>query len=386
MKIGEYYDGVALFREEKIVYAQFLKPHRVLSTCRLNGGLREDLQYLYNHQSCEPRAHSGTDLCQVAVKEPERYQKRIAGKAGIDFAKSASLGTAANVNNAAVAEERHEGLQVVAITTAGVGGNGGRAGDPASYYASENGIVVIDRPPPAAGTINTILLINQELSNGALVSASTVMTEAKSSVLQELMAPSRYSEGIATGTGTDQIGIACLLGTRIQHTDANKHSKLGELIGVAVRRSLFEALNLQSGLTPDSRRSSLAQLLRFGETEASFIGGIQQLLLPEVGDLFEANFLSANHDPVTVAAVQALVHVRDQFVWGVSPSGCIHEIMIGHAALIASAVSGREIGRKDMQLKLGSFEVNLESASFLELVRRSFAVGYAMKWSGRFDD
>ncbi len=386
MKIGDYYDAVELYREEKIVYAKFLRPHRVLSTCRLNGGLRDDLEYLYNHQSCEPRAHSGTDLCHVAVKEPERYQKRIAGKAGIEFEKSASMGTAANVNNAAVAVERHLDLEVIAITTAGVGGNGGRAGDPASYYASEEGTVIIDKAPPQAGTINTMLLINQELSQGAMVVAGTVMTEAKSSVLQELMAPSRYSEGVATGTGTDQIGIACLLGTRIQHTDANKHSKLGELIGKAVRAALFEALNLQSGLTPDSRRSSVAQLMRFGETQDSFIEGVRERLPIDTGDLFEANFLSANHDPVTVAAVQALVHVRDQFVWGVSPLGCIHDIMIGQAALLATAVGGRPIDRNEMQVKLGAYEASLQSSSLLELVHRSFAIGYAMKWSGRFED
>ncbi len=386
MKIGEYYEAVELFREEKIVFAHFLKPHRVLSTCRLNGGLREDLQYLYNHQSCEPRAHTGHDLCHVAVQEPERYQRRIAGKAGIDYAKSASLGTAANVNNASIAVEKHQELEVRAITTAGVGGNGGRAGDPASYYASEEGTVIIDRAPPAAGTINTILLVNQELTPGAMVAAATVMTEAKASVLQELMAPSRYSEGIATGTGTDQIGIASLLGSRIQHTDANKHSKLGELIGLTVRRSLFDALNLQSGLTPDSRRSSVAQLLRFGETQESFIRAVRKHLDEEAGPLFEANFLSANHDPVTVAAVQALVHVRDQFVWGVSPSSCIHEIMIGHAAMIASAVGGREIGREQMQKRLGDFVASVEASTLLELVHRSFAIGYACKWSGRFDD
>lgn len=386
MKIGEHYGAVELFRVEKVLYAHFLKPHRVLSTCRLNGGLREDLEYIYNHQSCEPRAHTGTDLCEVAVKDPERYQKRIASKAGFDYKKSASLGTAANVNNAALAIERHECLEVIAITTAGVGGNGGRAGDPASYYAAEEGTVIIGRPPPAAGTINTILLISQELSRGAMVSAATVMAEAKSSVLQELMAPSRYSEGIATGTGTDQIGIASLLDSRIQHTDANKHSKLGELIGKAVRSSLYDALNLQSGLTPDSRRSSIAQLVRFGETQESFIDSIKSRLKPEAADLFEANFLSANHDPVTVAAVQALVHVRDQFVWGVSPVGCIHEIMIGHAALIVSAVSGQEMVRSQAQQRLEGYEASLEASSLLELVHRSFAIGYGIKWANRFED
>lgn len=386
MKIGEYYEGVSLIRKEKIVYAQFLNPHRVLSTCRYNGGLREDLEFIYNHQSCEPRAHTGIDLCQVATKDPERYQKRIAGKAGIDYAKSASLGTAANVNNAAVAVETFKELEVIAVTTAGVGGNGGRAGDPASYYQSEEGTVILDRKPPQAGTINTMLLVSEEMTAGAMVSAATLMAEAKASVLQELMAPSKYSEGIATGTGTDQIGIACQLGSRIQHTDANKHSKLGELIGRSVRASLQEALNLQSGLTPDARRSSLAQLARFGETEATFTAAVQALLPEDKADLFKANFLSANHDPVTVAAVQALVHVRDQFVWGVSPAGCIHEILIGHAAILVSAVANKEIGREQLGKELGVLALNLDSSRFLELVHSCFSLGIRMKWEGRFED
>ncbi|MBC2607729.1 adenosylcobinamide amidohydrolase [Pelagicoccus albus] len=386
MKIGHFYDAVELHREEKIVYAKFLKPHRTLSTCRLNGGMREDLEYVYNHQSCEPRAHIGTDLCHVAVKEPERYQRRIAGKAGLDFEKCASLGTAANVNNAAVSVEKFEDLEVVAIVTAGVGGNGGRAGDPASYYQSEDGAVIINKAPPQAGTINMILLISEEVTKGALVSAATVLCEAKSSILQELMAPSRYSEGIASGTGTDQIGIACRLGTKIVHTDANKHSKLGELIGKVGRKALQEALNLQSGLTPDARRSSVAQLARFGETQEAFIEGIKSLLDPEAAALFEANFLSANHDPVSVAAVQALVHLKDQFTWGVLPFGCIQEIMTGQAALLASCVAGKEISRSQLQEKLGMEAISLDSGDFLTLVRKCYALGYGMKWQGRFED
>ena len=89
---------------------------------------------------------------------------------------------------------------------------------------------------------------------------------------------------------------------------------------------------------------------------------------------------------MTVAAVQALVHVRDQFVWGVSPANCIHEIMLGHAAVLASAVANKAIGRDALQGRLGDLELSLESASFVELVRRCFVVGYELKWEGRFED
>lgn len=386
MKLGRYYEGLELHRLEKIVYGRLLTEHRVLSTCRLNGGLREDIEYVYNHQSCEPRSHTENDLCEVAVGDPARYQKRIASKAGLPFEKCVSLGTAANMNNTAISVQQFDDLCVVAATTAGVGTNGGRAGDPASYFQSEKGAVIIGRTPPQAGTINTLLFVSEEMTPGAMLVAATVMAEAKSSVLQELMAPSRYGEGIATGTGTDQIAIACQKNTRIRHTDANKHSKLGELIGVAVRESLKEALNLQSGLTPDSRRSSVVQLQRFGESPESFAQGVKALLAPEVAPLFEANILAANHDPVTVAAVQALVHVRDQIEWGVLPVGCIQEIIIGHAALLCSAVAGREIGREAMQEQLKELSLSANGKDFIAIVRATFAVGYTLKWLGRFED
>ena len=57
MLLGTYYDGVELHRDDKILYARFLTPHRVISTCSAAGGLRDDLEYLYNHQSCEPSGH-----------------------------------------------------------------------------------------------------------------------------------------------------------------------------------------------------------------------------------------------------------------------------------------------------------------------------------------
>lgn len=385
MKIANYYEALDLHRKEKILYAKFLKPHRVLSTCRLNGGLREDLDYLYNHQSCEPRNHTGIDLCTIAVQQPDKYQERIASKANIPAEKSASLGTAANMNNSAISTESYEGLEVIAVTTAGVGSNGGRAGDPASYYQTETGAQMIGKPMPKAGTINTLLFINQEVTAGAMVVAATMITEAKASVLQDLAAPSRYSDGIATGTGTDQIGIASLIGTDIVHTDANKHSKLGELIGKTVRKSLYEALNLQSGLTPDSRRSSFAQLLRFGETETSFRDGIKSQLEEEQQKLFENNFLAVNHDPVTVATVQACVHLRDQIAIGVLPESCIHETLLPQATLIAKAVSGKNLEPQLLQDQLSDSILTIDNTHFLSLIQTAFAVGFSKKWEGRFE-
>ncbi|MEM9157684.1 MAG: adenosylcobinamide amidohydrolase [Verrucomicrobiota bacterium] len=386
MLTATHYDALEIHRKEKTLIAKFLKPHRVLSTCRTNGGLREDLEYLFNHQSCEPSSHTDTDLCIVAVKEPHRYLKRIASKAGLPPEKCASLGTAANMNNAAVSKHGYKGLEVIAIATAGVGTNGGRAGDPGSYYQTEDGASPITAPPPQAGTINILVFLNQELTAGATVSAATLIAEAKASVLQELSAPSRYSDGIATGTGTDQIGIASLIGTQILHTDANKHSKTGELIARSVRDALYEALNLQSGLTPDSRRSSIAHLQRFGETQESFAQGIQTYLPEKHHKLFTNNFLSVNHDPITVSTIQALVHLRDQITWKTLPQNCIQEILLNQATLIPQAVSHKTINPTDFHQFLNGSPLTIERQDFLTLIHKAFAYGFERKWQGRFED
>lgn len=386
MKLDSFYHSVDLFRKEKIVYAQFTKPHRLLSTSRLNGGTQEGLDYLINHQCCEPRQHSGTDLFEVAVQDPSRYMQRITQKAGIDSQQVAIMSTAANMNNTAIERASYNGLEVVAVCTAGVGSNAGRAGDPASYQQTAAGIESLGTPAPQAGTIISMLFINQELSPGALLVAATVATEAKSALLQELSAPSCYSESIATGTGTDQIGIAAQLGTEVCHHDANKHCKLGELIGLALRGALQQALNLQSGMTADSRRSSLLQLQRFGESHDRFIQAITQLLPAPLQQLFQDNFLAINHDPVTVGAVQACVHLQDQINWGVLPATCAKESLLGQASLIARAVSGKSQTQADFLQHCERLDAACADVNLLPLIHQAFALGFTQKWQGRFED
>ncbi|MBN2525220.1 MAG: adenosylcobinamide amidohydrolase [Deltaproteobacteria bacterium] len=92
--------------------------------------------------------------------------------------------------------------------------------------------------------------------------------------------PSRYSNGLATGTGTDQIGVACLLGTGHPLRSSGKHSKLGELIGAAVREAIKETLVRQNGLSPENRCDMSVHLQRFG-------GSLSQLKDDIASDLNE---------------------------------------------------------------------------------------------------
>ncbi len=385
MRLAKFYEGVEIFREEKMIYARLIVPHRVLSTCRSStGGLHDDLMYLFNHQSCEPAGgHMSARIYRLAVDSPDEYKREVANRHNLPFSKCATLGTAANMNNATICHDRFCDLEVVAVCTGGVEGNAGRAGDLATYYEPQDDSAKGQNDQECdlrPGTINAMIFINRELTPGAMVSAVITATEAKSAALQELEVPSRYSEGLATGTGTDQIAVASRLGGRAI-SFAGKHSKVGELIGRTMHDAVLGALALQNGLTPASQCSSLSHLERFRINEQEMCQGIANLLSRDNADLFEKSFSNIIKDPITVAAVAALVHLRDKFIWGVLPKSCIPEVMALYGAQISAAVSGKSHRIHEYMHALSSLQMSLEKHSFLGLVYKAFALGFSEKWS-----
>ena len=57
-------------------------------------------------------------------------------------------------------------------------------------------------------------------------------------------------------------------------------------------------------------------------------------------ELFRNNFMGVERDPLVVAAVAALVHVRDEVAWGILLEWCVPELWAAYGAQIAAAVSG----------------------------------------------
>ena len=382
MLLGVLYDRVELHRQDKILYARFLVPHLVLSTCRVAGGLRDDLGFLYNHQSCEPAGgHCGHAA--LAVRDPLAYRESICARHSLPAQACATLGTAANMRNAAIVEESFRGVQVVAVCTGGVEGNAGRAGDPASVVETDNGFERLPQaePAPAAGTINTMLFISRPLIPGAMVRAVMTATEAKTAVLQELGVGSRYSDGLATGTGTDQIGIAAVREGDRAMTSAGKHAKLGEMIGRAVYAAIKETLARQNGLTAAGQCSAGAHLRRFGCDEDELCRSICAFLDEKEQQLFNANFLAIERDPLTVAAVAALTHLYDKTRWGLLPQGCWQETASVFAAQISAAVSGNYHKLAAYREQFGQNRLHGGNAAFLQLVCQAIALGFAEKWT-----
>ena len=380
MLLGTFYTGVEIHREDKIVYARFLVPHRVISTCPAAGGLRDDLSFLYNHQSCEPTGHR-RPVHRLCSEDPNGYRRAVCRIHGLPDEKCATLGTAANMNYAIIKRESFRDLVVVAICTGGVETNAGRAGDPAGIYEQDGRFHKVGELQAADhGTINTLLFINTELTAGAMVRSVITATEAKSAALQELAVGSRYSDGLATGTGTDQIGIAARLNTGIPLTGAGKHCTLGELIGKTVHDAVRETLMLQNHLTPDGQRSSIVHLERFGIGDDVFLERVALHLDETDSTLLRRNFTVVERDPMVVAAVAALVHLRDKIVWGILPTSSAPEIWATHGAQVAAAVSGDCSHFTAFRNILAGAGYNFSNEDMLRLVAHAFALGFGKKW------
>ena len=379
MLIGEY-DGIEIHRKEKIIYVNFLVQHRVISTCGVNGGLRDDLEGIANHQLCEPLGHDRKGL-KIISESPFGYLKSVCEKYGLSPEKRALLGTAANMNYATVESQEYRGLQVVAISTGGVKTNAGRAGDPATIYEKDGKFIStkgeVDEPH---GTINTIIIINKELTHGAMARSLITASEAKAAALQELTVNSRYSSGLATGTGTDQIGIASRLTGETPLTSAGKHTKLGELIGLTVKNSIKKTLALQDSLTPQSQRSAKVHLERFGIDEESMIEKVCSFLDEEKAELLKKNFATINSDSVTVAATASLVHLRDKIEWGILPENCLPEIFSSYGAQLSASISGKFERVGYYRESLSCEQMGIRNQTFTNFICKSFALGFREKW------
>jgi len=379
--ILEPYEGLRVKRGERVLAAELAAPHAVLSTCRVNGGLREDLSLVVNHQACEPRPHPDCEhrRC-LAARDPEGYHRLICDTYGFPPEKTALLGTAANMYLAGFATEAFRDLTVFCAATAGVETNAGRAGDPAHFYEEEGRFLRIEGGGAVAcdrrGTIVLMVFVNRPLTPGALVRAVKMVTEAKVTVLEELHVASRYSSGLATGTGTDQIAVAARLDPSLRPlSGAGKHVKLGELLSRATRRALFRALSLQNKLTPETVRYAPRLLERYGLGEETLLVALREFLPPPVHEWFARNRYPLLGDAVLVSHLLSYLHLWDNARWGIVPEEVASEVLLDEAALLAAALSQRRESFPEFRKKLAP-----ETGKPQRLLLSALALGFYEKW------
>ncbi|NEV64553.1 adenosylcobinamide amidohydrolase [Thiorhodococcus minor] len=378
-------DRYALSREGRYLSAIFKRPHRVLSTCRLNGGLREDLTHIANHQSCEGVAHVVRDNL---ASGHQAYHRHACAAGELPPESTALMATAANMQCATLAQAAYEDLAVSVVATAGVLGNATRAGDPAGWHEHPDGSRPVDRAAhgstevsPAesgSGTIVTLVLINQACTPACLVRAATMVTEGKSAAVLDLRMPSLQSSGLATGTGTDQLAIAAPLardGEWERHW-AGSHNTLGELVGRATHEAVTRCLLLQNGLCPELRRSLLAALGRHGCDEPTLREVARTELESRDAHCFEQNLLAIVHDPMSAAAAYGMAEILDLARAGVLHAEVAQEATLNQAALLAAAVAVRPRALSEFRAALQPHQ-GLTPGRFAAL---AVVKGFERKW------
>ena len=303
-------DEVFWHKKLQSIYIPFKEKRKVLSTSLLNGAYSEDLVMIFNH-NCgdEDGGH-----CKLKAKTYLEHLAVLSEELGFCATKVTGMGTAAKMENCVVVEKTYADLTVTAIVTGGVEGNGGRAGDPATYYAPQEKLA-----EHKAGTINIMLSLDADVPEGVLTRALVTCTEAKTAALQELMAGSLYSTGLATGSGTDQTIIFANPKSNLYFEGAGKHSKLGELIGVAVKDAVKKALNKQSGLSPKLQYDLLRRWKRYGVSQEKIYELYQRQTENSSKADFQKNFTIFMENNKLIASASVYIHLLDQLAWGLLP-------------------------------------------------------------------
>ena len=114
------------------------------------------------------------------------------------------------------------------------------AGEPAASKSNQHQKI---------GTINIVVIVDGNLTEGCMVEVVKTATEAKTVALRELDIRSRFSGDLATGTLTDSVVVGCTKrGESIQY--AGTFTILGELIGKCVRKGVKIAIFKQENISP----------------------------------------------------------------------------------------------------------------------------------------
>jgi alpha-ribazole phosphatase CobZ len=182
------------------------------------------------------------DLWEMRYSDWQNYKKEIIKSLGYKEKEASLLYTGVDIENFGLCEEKFGDYKIVCYATAGVKSNALRIGfDKGRFYEKEGDFFEI-------GTINIIILTDTFLTEGALINSIIQITEAKTSLLQDLDIRSSYKpfENQATGTGTDNIIFVNGENGKITYTGG--HSKFGEIIGKVVYKAVKEGIKKQNNI------------------------------------------------------------------------------------------------------------------------------------------
>jgi len=257
-KVADMCCGIEVFRQCRSLILIPQTEVRVLAGGHHEYSYFQDPTAITNNSSIGVRVEASMMGKKLDVND--EYTRERQRRIGLDPDRTVTFGTAAHMDNAVVTNMvSKNGIKVSAAVTAGIRGNGGRSSDPATFDEAQR---YMEKP----GTIVILLAIEAELTDGAMFQAMLTATQSKSCVIQELMAKSLYSPRIATGSGTDQVGIICKKAGKDAISDCGVASDVGITLAQCVRRSLIGAFDLQTDMNLKTQCDPYVMLSRFGIT------------------------------------------------------------------------------------------------------------------------
>ncbi len=235
MKLDTGIENITAEVKDQTLVIWSKKPLRVLSSALLNGGLVE-ANGIINVQVPEG---SGSDKDDMHWSGPENFLINAANQLQLPKDKVVGLMTAAKMKNMVASTEKYDAVILTVFVTAGAT-VAVAAGEPAASKSQLRKI----------GTINIIVVVDGNLTDGSMVEVVKTVTEAKTVAIRELDIRSRFSGDLATGTLTDSVAVACTKkGEPIQY--AGTFTIIGELIGKCVRECVKTAIYKQENIWPD---------------------------------------------------------------------------------------------------------------------------------------
>jgi len=202
----------SLVDDERLLVVKFPTVHRTLSWAVCGGGLGLTRAVVWRYVArgeLSPEVDAAT-LLQASL------EKHGLGRA-VGMMTARALGTFDCVT------KHEDGIAARAVATVGLG----------------NALAVGDAPGPLreVGTINVLVQLSHALDEGGLAEALGVATEARTAAVLDGRVPSRRSQDLATGTGTDCIVVAAPeIGEAVRWV--GKHTLAGALLGSTVREAV----------------------------------------------------------------------------------------------------------------------------------------------------
>jgi len=303
--------------QKNTLIVRFDEPIKVLSSAVLNSGLCEARAIINHHV---PKSYDHHD--------PESVLRDLVKNLGLPD-DTVGFMTRVEIHNVAIRVKKKEELTVSALVTAGF--------KPLTHPATAgDNAIQKDR----AGTINIILLIDGNLTEGCMVNCVQTAIEAKTVALRDLDIRSRFSNNIASGSTTDAIAVACTgIGEPTKY--AGIGTEIGMMIGKAVKEATKESIQKQDVTFSD--RPIIERLRERGINIDDMVDAGLELFIPSheidskerASKLLREGLIRASSDTNVSALILAALRLQEDGEQGLIPNLPKDEFLKDPTSLIA---------------------------------------------------